>query len=112
MRYDPVPSGVTPAQPPRLLDSVRAQIRLRHYSIRTEQAYLGWIRRFILANGKRHPREMGGDEVAAFLSRLATEGKVAPATQNQALDMVSMSELLCQPATARFSTKHSEFWYA
>ncbi len=85
MRYDPVPSGVTPAQPPRLLDSVRAQIRLRHYSIRTEQAYLGWIRRFILANGKRHPREMGGDEVAAFLSQLATEGKVAPATQNQAL---------------------------
>lgn len=85
MRYDPVPSGVTPAQPPRLLDSVRAQIRLRHYSIRTEQAYLGWIRRFILANGKRHPREMGGDEVAAFLSRLATEDKVAPATQNQAL---------------------------
>ncbi len=85
MSYDLVSSGVTLGQAPRLLDIVRAQIRLRHYSIRTEQAYLGWIKRFILANGKRHPRVMGGDEVTAFLSRLATEGKVAPSTQNQAL---------------------------
>lgn len=70
---------------PRLLDEVRRQVRLRHYSLRTEQAYVGWIRRFILANHKRHPREMGEREVEAFLSRLATEDQVAAGTQNQAL---------------------------
>ena len=70
---------------PRLLDQVRARIRVKHYSLKTEAAYCGWIRRFILANGKRHPREMGGPEVEAFLSRLAVEGDVAASTQNQAL---------------------------
>jgi integron integrase len=60
-------------------------LRLKHYSLRTEQAYIGWIRRFIVANNRRHPREMGGDEVEAFLSRLAVEGNVAAGTQNQAL---------------------------
>ncbi|HQR03962.1 MAG TPA: integron integrase [Rhodocyclaceae bacterium] len=68
-----------------MLDEVRAAIRLRHYSIRTETAYVGWIRRFILFHGKRHPREMGAEEVTAFLSHLATEGNVASATQHQAL---------------------------
>lgn len=71
--------------PPRLLDEVRRVVRLRHYSIRTEAVYVGWIRRFILANGKRHPRDMGEAEVEAFLSALAVRGKVAAATQNQAL---------------------------
>lgn len=84
MEYTPDPSGVTAAKTPRLLELVRRHIRVRHYSLRTEQAYVGWIRRFILANGKRHPREMGGAEVSAFLTRLAVEGNVAAATQNQA----------------------------
>jgi integron integrase len=70
---------------PRLLDSVRSAIRLRHYSFRTEKAYVDWIRRFILFNAKRHPREMGGQEVAAFLSHLANDRQVSSATQAQAL---------------------------
>jgi integron integrase len=68
-----------------LLQQVRERVRLRHYSIRTEQAYVSWIRRFILANGKRHPRDMGAIEVERFLTRLAVEGRVAAGTQNQAL---------------------------
>jgi len=71
---------------PRLLDRVRAKIRMRHYSLRTEQAYVQWIRRFIRFHGLRHPREMGADEVRAFLEHLAIEGRVASATQNQALN--------------------------
>jgi integron integrase len=70
---------------PRLLDQVRAAIRVRHYSRRTEQAYVAWIRRFVLASGKRHPRLMGKVEVTHFLTLLATEHDVAPGTQNQAL---------------------------
>lgn len=70
---------------PRLLDQVRSKLRVKHYSIRTEEAYLGWIRRFILFHGKRHPRDMGAAEVEDFLSHLATVGNVAPSTQNQAL---------------------------
>jgi len=73
---------------PRLLDQVREVIRMRHYSIRTEQAYVQWIRRFILFNGKRHPREMGAAELTAFLSDLATRHHVAASTQNQALNAV------------------------
>ena len=56
---------------PKLLDQVRAKIRIKHYSIRTEQAYVDWIRRYILFHGKRHPQEMGKPEVEQFLSRLA-----------------------------------------
>lgn len=70
---------------PRLLDEVRRVLRLKHYSSRTETTYVAWIRRFILANDKRHPRDMGEAEVERFLSALAVEGKVAAATQNQAL---------------------------
>lgn len=77
--------GVTGAQAPRLLDQVRARLRLRHYSLRTEQAYVAWIRRFVLANGRRHPRGLGLVEVEAFLSGLATQGRVSAGTQNQAL---------------------------
>ena len=70
---------------PRLLDEVRRRLRVKHYSLRTETVYVGWIKRFILANGKRHPREMGAPEVEAFLSSLAVQGQVAASTQNQAL---------------------------
>ena len=73
---------------PRLLDRVRDAIRVRHYSYRTEQQYVAWIRRFIVFNGRRHPRELGGPEVEAFLSHLATERHVAAATQAQALAAV------------------------
>ena len=74
-----------PLAPPRLLDLVHARMRRSNYSLRTERAYSDWIRRFILANGKRHPAEMGEAEVEGFLSQLAVEGQVAAATQNQAL---------------------------
>jgi integron integrase len=67
------------------LDEVRSRLRLKHYSLRTEQAYLYWIRRYIHANGKRHPRELDGVVVERFLSLLATRDQVAPSTQNQAL---------------------------
>jgi integron integrase len=67
-----------------LLDQVRGKIRLKHYSLRTEQAYVDWIRRFILHSGKRHPRDMGAAEVEAFLTHLAVVGKVAASTQSQA----------------------------
>ena len=70
---------------PRLLDQVRNKIRFKHYSIRTEQAYVDWIRRFILFHNKRHPREMGAPEVETFLTHLATVGRVSASTQNQAL---------------------------
>lgn len=70
--------------PPRLLDQVRDRLRVRHYSLRTEDAYVDWARRFILFHDKRHPREMGAPEVQAFLSHLAVERKVSPSTQNQA----------------------------
>ena len=85
MSYAGKSAGVTEAKTPRLLDQVRARLRLKHYSLRTEQAYVGWIRRFVLANDKRHPREMGAAEVEGFLSMLATRGEVAAGTQNQAL---------------------------
>lgn len=71
-------------QPPKLLDQVRGKIRLKHYSIRTEQAYVDWIKRFILHFDKQHPRDLGATEVEAFLTHLAVVGNVAASTQNQA----------------------------
>ena len=81
------------------LDQVRDAIRVRHYSIRTEQAYLTWIRRFILFHKKRHPREMGAEEVRTFLTYLAVDRNVSPATQNQALNALVFlySKVLEQP---------------
>ena len=71
-------TGASPMrQPPRLLTEVRRRLRLEHYSLRTEQAYVAWIRRFILSNGKRYPRSMGATEVERFLSDLAVHGHVA-----------------------------------
>jgi len=72
------------SQPPKLLDRVRERIRFKHYSLRTEDSYVQWIRRFILFHGKRHPAEMGAVEAEAFLTHLAVEGNVAASTQNQA----------------------------
>jgi len=74
-----------PAEKPRLLDQVRAKLRLLHYSKRTEEAYVDWIRRFIIFHNKRHPNQMGAAEVESFLTHLAVEGNVAASTQNQAL---------------------------
>lgn len=75
--------------PPRkLLDRVRDQVRVKHYSYRTEETYVQWIRRFILFHNKRHPSEMGGDEVNAFLTHLAVHENVAASTQNQALSAI------------------------
>lgn len=73
-----------PSHAPKLLDQVRGKIRLKHYSIRTEQAYVDWIKRFILHFGKRHPRDLGAGEVEQFLTHLAVAGNVAASTQNQA----------------------------
>lgn len=81
----PLPLTVTPGvPPPKLLDRLRVHLRTRHYSIRTEEAYVDWARRFILFHGKRHPQEMGAAEVAAFLSHLAVDRQVSASTQNQA----------------------------
>ena len=78
------PPGTGPGAP-RLLDRVRIAIRARHYSLRTEEAYVGWIRRFILFHGKRHPMEMAEPEINAFLSHLATMVRVSASTHRQAL---------------------------
>jgi integron integrase len=82
---DPATAQMTPVVRPRLLDRVRAALRMRHYSLRTEQAYVAWTRRFIVFHRKRHPEEMGEVEINAFLSSLAVAGKVSASTQNQAL---------------------------
>jgi len=69
---------------PRLLDQLRGELRVRHYSLRTEEAYSDWVRRYILFHGKRHPKDLGPVEVGAFLSHLAVDRKVSSSTQNQA----------------------------
>lgn len=73
---------------PRLMDQVRDVLRVHHYSLRTEQSYTHWIKRFILFHGKRHPRDMGKDEIAAFLTHLAVQKDVSASTQNQALSAI------------------------
>ena len=80
------PVTAQPPSPPRprLLEEVRERIRLKHYSIRTEEAYVQWIRRFILFHGKRHPVQMAAAEVEQFLTHLAVAGRVSASTQNQA----------------------------
>lgn len=79
-----VPPPASDARP-RLLDAVRERIRYRHYSYRTEQAYVEWVRRFVRFHDRRHPRDMGAREIEAFLSHLANERDVAASTHNQAL---------------------------
>src|SRR5712692_10274447 len=70
---------------PRLLDRVRIALRTKHYSLRTEEAYVSWVRRYVLFHGKRHPREMGELQINSFLSSLAVKDHVTASTQNQAL---------------------------
>jgi len=75
-----------PSRPIRLLDRVRERLRIKHYSLRTEEAYLYWIRRYIcFFGGKRHPETMGDAELTEFLTHLALDAQVAASTQNQAL---------------------------
>jgi integrase len=81
----PILASRPEADKPKLLDQVRDVMRRKHYSIRAEQSYIDWIRRFILFHGKRHPLEMGEQEVTVFLTHLARDGGVAASTQNQAL---------------------------
>lgn len=71
-------------EPPKLLDLVRGKIRLKYYSIRTEQAYVDWIKRYILHFDKVHPKDLGAAQVEQFLTHLAVVGKVSASTQNQA----------------------------
>lgn len=71
-------------QSPKLLDQVRDRLRVKHYSIRTEQVYVDWIKRFIWFHDKRHPKDMGATEIEAFLTHLAVKGRVSASTQNQA----------------------------
>ena len=74
--------------PVKLLDQVRSLIRMKHYSIRTEEAYASWIKRFILFHGKRHPKDLSAKDIEAFLSYLAVTRKVAASTQNQAFNAI------------------------
>jgi len=78
--------GFVPNPKLKLLDQVSEVMRFKHYSLRTEQTYREWIKRFILFNGKRHPRDMGPAEISRFLSDLAVRGRVAASTQNQAFN--------------------------
>jgi integron integrase len=82
------PQGASPSQGKKLLDQVRDNLRVKHYSYRTEQTYVEWIRRFILFHHKRHPGEMGTPEIEAFITHLAVERNVAVSTQNQALSAI------------------------
>jgi hypothetical protein len=74
-----------PERPKKLLDLVREAIRVKHYSYRTEESYVYWVRRYILFHNKQHPKDMGSAEVEVFLTHLAITGWVAASTQNQAL---------------------------
>src|SRR5437762_6243238 len=90
-----VASG-SPENKPKLLERVRDVVRRKQYSIRTEQVYVDWIKRFILYHNKRHPNEMAQEEVAEFLTHLARDRNVAPATQNQALSALLFDSFAAQ----------------
>jgi integron integrase len=84
-KSDGTPSNDPDEKKPRLLDQLRHEVRIRHYAYRTEKTYVHWVRRFVLFHGQRHPKDMGGPEIKAFLTHLAVNGNVAASTQNQAL---------------------------
>ena len=81
-------SSNSSAKSPRLLDNVREVLRVHHYSLSTEHSYIQWIKRFIFFHNKRHPKEMGANEITAYLTHLAVNRKVSPSTQNQALSAI------------------------
>ena len=87
--------GDCPLTAPRLIEQVRPEIRARHYSRRTEDADVHWIRRFIVFHGRRHPRELGAPEISAFVTWLAVEQRVAASTQNQISYRVRGSRRKC-----------------
>ena len=91
--------------PKRLLDQVRDRIRMKHYSIRTEQAYVSWIKRFILFHNKQHPKDMGKQEIESFLTHLALDLNVASSTQNQAFNAILFlyNQVLHQPLEDKIS---------
>jgi hypothetical protein len=86
MTYHPESAAIAPRSnttpQPHLFDEVRRHLRLKHYSLSSERIYLQWMRRFILASGRRHPRDMGAREGEAFLTLLATRDRVSASTQN------------------------------
>jgi site-specific recombinase XerD len=96
-------------KPLRLLDQVRDVMRVRHYAFRTERTYIGWIKPFILFHHKKHPRQMGGPEVEAFLTWLAVEKNVSKSTQNQALNALVFlyRHVLKQPLEGRINVVRS-----
>gem|GEM_PF-1028931 len=102
------PESDAAPQPRKLLDQVRDAIHTRHYSYRTEEAYVGWVKRFILFHHKRHPAQMGKPEIERFLTSLAVEWHVSASTQNQALAAISSFTRKCWRAIRGGST----MWYA
>jgi len=74
--------------PKKLLDQMRAAIRLKHYSYRAEESYVDWARRFILFHNKRHPKDMSAEEIQAFITYLAIQRQLSASTQNQALSAI------------------------
>ena len=86
---------VVPNPKARLLAQVREVSRVRHYSIRTEQAYVNWIKRYIFFHNKRHPADMGEDEIRSFISELASKKSMAASTQTVALSAATLSAYPC-----------------
>ncbi len=80
---------------PELLDQVRDVLRMKHYSIRTEQAYVNWIKRYIFFHNKQHPEDMRKAEIRAFISELASKKSVAASTQTVALSAATLSAYPC-----------------
>ena len=81
------------ATPPKLLDQVRDRVRLKHYSLRTEQAYVGWIKRYIIFHNKRHPAEMGKSELESFLTSLAVVPVFSLASRHPATEIPALTPL-------------------
>lgn len=107
------PDKSTTTNPPKLLDQVRDKLRVKHYSIRTEQTYVDWIKRYIFFHGKRHPKELGAHDVEAFLTHLAVAGKVAASTQvgsGRASRLTCTQRRLASSATSGFPRVVKPSW--
>jgi Phage integrase, N-terminal SAM-like domain len=108
----PASPGLLPTTRPRLLDSVREALRTRHYSRRTEKAYIGWIKRYIFFHGKRHPDVMGSTEIGRFLTSLAVRDKVSASTQNQAFSALLFLYRLCAATHKRNYVAAPAMWHS